>query len=194
MSLQGANLAMLGQMNIASGIDELTVDHGKMMMNNARNLWSEALTGETMMSMHHAGKSPQDDPSMKYTHELAEAQVAVMDLMDQHADMKAHTMPMHHQHIILNHALKMALEGADLIMTGQMNMAPGNDEKSITHGKDMIKNARSLLNETTSGKFMMKMHDEGKEPRMDKGMAFTHKVAEAQLKVIDLLDKMPSTM
>lgn len=106
------------------------------------------------MGMHKAGKSPADDPVMKYTHELAEAQIKVMDLLSQHAGMTAHTMSMHHQHILLNHALEMALEGSDMVMTGQMSMAPGIDDKSISHGKNMMKNARGLWNEAMSGKML----------------------------------------
>jgi hypothetical protein len=194
MAVQGSNLVMLGQMNMVPGIDEVSINHGNMMMKNARGLWNEAMSGEMMMAMHKAGKSPADDPVMKYTHELAETQLKVMDLLSQHAGMTAHTMSMHHQHIMLNHALKMALEGSDLIMTGQMSMAPGIDEKSISHGKSMMKNARGLWNEVMSGKFMMQRHKQGKTPQEHKGMAFTHKLAEAQLKVMNLLEKMPSGM
>jgi hypothetical protein len=42
-----------------------------------------------------------------------------------------------------------------------------------------------------SGKDMMEMHGEGMAPDKHKGMAFTHELAESQLKVMDLLDKMP---
>jgi hypothetical protein len=38
---------------------------------------------------------------------------------------------------------------------------------------------------------MMKMHGEGMSPDKHKGMTFTHELAEAQLKVLELLKKMP---
>jgi len=104
-----------------------------------------------------------------------------------------HSMAMHHQHMMLNHALKMALEGSNLVMLGQMGMAKGVDEVSIDHGKTMMKHARSLYNEIMSGEAMMKMHGEGKSPKDDPAMAYTHELAGAMLKVMDLLDKMPPT-
>ncbi len=53
-----------------------------------------------------------------------------------------HGMTMHHQHAMLNHALSMALEGANMIMLGQMGMAPGVDEVSVKHGEMMMKDGK----------------------------------------------------
>ncbi|KPJ98932.1 MAG: hypothetical protein AMJ60_06685 [Desulfobacterales bacterium SG8_35] len=97
----------------------------------------------------------------------------------------------HHQHIMLNHALMMALEGANSFMLGQMGMAKGIDEVSVEHGRMMLKNARSLFNDIMSGGDMMKMHMDGITPENDTIMNYTHKLAEAQLQVLTLLDEMP---
>jgi hypothetical protein len=104
----------------------------------------------------------------------------------------SHGMSMHHQHTMLNHALKMALEGSNLIMLGQMGMAEGVDAISVDHGKTMVKHARSLYNDVMTGKTMMNMHGEGKSPDKDTAMTYTHKLASAQLKVIDMLKMMPT--
>ena len=192
MALQGSNLVMIGQMNMDPDLDGITIDHGKMMLKNARDMWNETMSGDTMMKMHSSGMSPADDPAMEYTHKLAEAQIKVIDMLDKHAAMKGHTMGLHHQHLLLNHALKMALEGSDMDMTGSMGMAPGVDKGAMNHGSKMVKEARNLWNEVMSGKSMMKMHGEGMSPDKHKGMAFTHELAESQLKVLDLLEKMPS--
>jgi len=192
MALQGSNLVMLGQMEMVPGLDKLTIDHGKMMLKNARTTMNETMSGETMIKMHKKGTSPADDPMMKYTHQLGEAQMKVMDLLDKHAEMKGHSMDVHHQHMLLNHALKMALEGADMGMTGEMGMAPGVDKDSVSHGKKMINDARSFWNEIMSGDYMMEMHGKGMTPDKHGGMKFTHELAEAQLKVMDLLEKMPT--
>jgi hypothetical protein len=131
---------------------------------------------------------------MKYTHELGEAQLKVINLLKKHADMKQHTMSMHHQHILMNHALKMALEGANMTMTSKMGMAPDIDKEAIAHGEMMSKHARDLLNEVLSGDAMMNMHKEGMKPEGHKGMEFTHEMGSAIMKVMSLLDKMPSAM
>ncbi len=189
MALQGSNLVMLGQMGMVPGIDEMTVNHGKMMMKNARSLWTEMIEGKAMMDMHDQGAGMMN-PMMAYTHQLGEAQLKVMDTLDKHAGMSGHTMSVHHQHIMLNHALKMALEGSSQVMIGQMGMAPGIDEASIKHGKAMLKNAKTLYEKTMSGKSMMDMHKKGMTPMSDAGMKFTHKLGEAHLKVINLLESM----
>jgi hypothetical protein len=196
MTLEGSNLIMLGEMGMAGGIDKVSVDHGKMMMKNGKDLWNELMSGETMMKMHSAGTTPEADPMMKYTHQLAEAQLKVIDLLSKMTSMSSegHGMAMHHQHIMLNHALKMALEGSNIIMLGQMGMAKGIDAVSIEHGKHMMKNAESLFNDIMSGEPMMEMHGKGTTPEKDSAMAYTHKLAEAQLKVMKLIKMMPSRM
>jgi hypothetical protein len=196
MTVEGSNLIMLGEMGMAGEIDKESVDHGKMMIKNGRDLWNELMSGETMMKMHSAGTTPSDDPVMKYTHQLAETQLKVIDLLSKMPSMSSegHGMAMHHQHIMLNHALKMALEGSNIIMLGQMGMAKGVDAVSIEHGKDMMKKAESLFNKIMSGETMMEMHGKDMTPEKDSAMAYTHKLAEAQLKVINQLKKMPSLM
>jgi hypothetical protein len=42
-----------------------------------------------------------------------------------------------------------------------------------------------------SGKTMMNMHMDGSTPESDELMKYTHKLAEAQLQVLTLLDDMP---
>jgi hypothetical protein len=192
MVLEGSNILMLGQMEMAKGIDEASIDHGKMMIKNGRSLHNKIMTGETMMKMHGAGASPMDDPGMKDTHELASAQLKVMDLLSKMSGPghEGHGMIMHHQHIMLNHALQMALEGSNMLMLGQMGMAKGLDKTSVDHGKMMMKNGRSLYNEIMTGDAMIKMHGAGTSPKDDQGMSLTHELAGAQLKVMDLLKKM----
>jgi hypothetical protein len=176
MALAGSNLVMLGEMGMAKGVDKISVDHGKMMMKNGRDIWNKLMSGDTMMKMHAGGTTPSDDPMMKYTHQMSEAQLKVMD------------------HEMLNHALKMALEGSNIIMLGQMGMAKGVDEISVEHGKMMMRHANSFFNEIMSGETMTGMHSEGTTPEKDKSMGYTHKLAEAQMKVMNLLKMMPSVM
>ena len=107
-------------------------------------------------------------------------------------DMEAgHDMSSHHQHMMLNHALGMTLEGYNLVMLGNMDMAMGIDESAVDHDNMMVKNGKVMWTETMSGKTMTGMHHEGKDPMKDPAIAYTHKLAEAQLQVLTLLDDMP---
>ena len=191
MILDGYNLVMMADMGMAKGVDESAVQHGNMMIKSGTDMFTETMSGETMMGMHHEGKDPMKDPAMAYTHKLAEAQLIVMDLLGKMPKMGAGTeMTGHHQHIMLNHALQMALEGSNSFMLGQMGMAKGIDEVSVEHGRMMLKNARTLFNEIMSGGEMNKMHMEGTTPEKNEEMNYTHKLAEAQLQVITILDEM----
>jgi hypothetical protein len=194
MALEGSNLVMLGQMGMAKGVDKVSVDHGKMMVKNGRALYDETMTGKTMTGMHSAGTTPTDNPMMEYTHKLASAQLKVFDMLKEMSSTthEGHGMIMHHQHTMLNHALKMALEGSNILMLGQMGMAPGVDAVSVEHGKMMIKHARGLYNDIMTGKTMTDMHGAGTSPEKDTGMAYTHKLASSYLKIIDLLNMMPT--
>jgi hypothetical protein len=132
------------------------------------------------------------DPAMAYTHKLAEKQLIVMDLLSRMPKMGTGAdMTIHHQHILLNHALQMALAGANSYMLGEMGMAKGVDAVAVEHGRMMLKNARTLFNDVMSGGEMVKMHMEGMTPEKNEMMQYTHKLAEAQLQVITLLDEMP---
>jgi hypothetical protein len=181
MTLEGYNMVMLGNMDMAMGIDESAVDHGNMMIKNGKALWTETMSGKKMLGMHHEGKDPTKDPAMAFTHKLGEKQLIVIDLLGKMPKVEAG----------LNHALKMALEGSNSFMLGDMGMAKGVDSISIEHGKMMLKNARALFNDIMSGKTMMNMHMDGSTPESDELMKYTHKLAEAQLQVLTLLDDMP---
>jgi hypothetical protein len=191
MALEGHNLVMLANMGMANEVDKMSVEHGNMMIKNGTELFNEIMSGKTMMGMHEMGKDPMKDPAMAYTHKLAEKQLIVMDLLNKMPKMETGTgMTIHHQHIMLNHALKMALEGSNSIMLGQMDMAKGVDEISIEHGKMMLKNAKNLFNDIMSGEGMMTMHKEGTTPDSNELMKYTHQLAEAELQVLTLLDEM----
>ena len=193
MTLEGYNLVMLAEMDMAKGVDDTSVNHGVMMIKNGKDMWAEIMSGKDMMDMHNGGKDPMKDPAMAYTHKLGEKQLIVIDLLGKMPKMvTGQGMGTHHQHIMLDHALKMALEGANSVMLGDMGMAKGVDEISVEHGRMMLKNARALFNDIMSGKNMMNMHMGGMTPESDAMMKYTHQLAEAQLQVLTLLDDMPA--
>jgi hypothetical protein len=101
------------------------------------------------------------------------------------------SMALHHMHIMINHAVEMAAEGSNLVMIGEMDMAKGVDALSISHGRQMIKHAKSLLEEIMKGDAMGRLHKEGKTPETSKEMAYTHNLAKAAMSYIDLLSRMP---
>jgi polyhydroxyalkanoate synthesis regulator phasin len=192
MTLEGYNLVMLGSMDITTGVDELSVEHGTMMKKNGTAMWNQIMSGSAMQSFHHSGKKPLKDPGMAYTHELGEKQLVIFSLLDEMSSLeKGPGMEMHHQHVMLNQALKMALMGANSIIMGEMGMAKDVDEIAVEHGRMMLKNARALFNDIMSGMTMMNMHKRGMTPESNALMKYTHMLAEAELQVLTILDEMP---
>jgi len=192
MAAEGSDMVMLAEMKMTPSVDTLSLDHGRHMIKSGKEVVERALNGPEMKGLHKAGHG--DDPLMKYTHQLGEAimnVVSILEKMSMEGPMAGDMMTMHHMHIMVNHALAMAAEGSGMAMLGQMGMAKDADKFSIEHGTMMMKDAHALLTEVMGGKAMTEMHEKGM--KMDNAMmAETHKLGEAAAKVIDLLEKMPS--
>lgn len=192
MVTEGSNLAMLAQMKMAPGVDEMTLDHGKKMIKEGKDLITRCLNGPEMTDMM---KKHGKDPLMDYTHQLGEAMLKVTDILENMSmeDMSAAgMMAMHHMHIMINHAMEMAAQGSNLVMLGQMRMAGAVDKLTIDHGKEMLDEGRSMVADMMTSKEMMEMHEKGMSPQESPMMAMTHHLAEAATKVIDLLSNMPA--
>ncbi|MGH8614686.1 MAG: hypothetical protein ACREYF_22330, partial [Gammaproteobacteria bacterium] len=176
---------MLSEMGMAAEFNPTTRAHGQAMLKGGKELIERALSGEEMKGLHE--KAGTEGAVMRQTHELGEAMKAVVNLLEDMrvVEPKPGEMTVHHMHMALNHALAMAAEGSDLIMLGEMGMAPKVDTASVEHGKAMLADARQLWDEVMKGKAMQGMM--GAES--SKGMTQTHELAEAGKKVIDLLEK-----
>lgn len=105
---------------------------------------------------------------------LAVIAIASPAYADKKADAK---MSMHHMHILINHAMQMASEGANLVMIGSMGMAKSLDGQTIKHGKMMIEHADTMIDEVMGGKAMKSLHAGGLEGELGKMMTYTHDLA-----------------
>lgn len=191
MVAEGSNLVMLADMKMAPSLDPMTLEHGRHMITEGKELIQHEMSGQEMKSMHMAGHG--NDPLMKYTHELGNAMmdyVNIVDSMGMKGEMSGDMMTMHHMHILINHAVDMAAEGANLVMLGQMHMAKGVDKGSVEHGKMMLSDADKLLDEVMKSKAMQEMHEKGIKMNNEM-MAYTHKLDGAAKKIVDILSGMP---
>ena len=192
MVAEGSSMAMLAEMKMAPGVDQQTRQHGHHMIKEGKELITRCLNGPEMMAMM---KMHAKDPLMDYTHQLGEAMLKLADILEKMSmeDMSSPgMMEMHHMHVMINHALQMAADGANLIMLGQMGMAGSVDKLSIEHGKEMMNDGKSMVTDMMESKEMKEMHAKGMTPEKSPMMEMSHKQAEAVMKVIDLLSKMPA--
>ena len=97
---------------------------------------------------------------------------------------------LHDMHMIMrfmDHAMCVALEGADFQMLGEMSSAGKLDRESIVHGTIMLKDGRAMINEMLEGKAMRELYKEG---NFDKAlMDDLHELGKKMLEVIDLVEK-----
>jgi hypothetical protein len=193
MVVEGSNLAMLAQMKMAPGLDQMTLQHGQHMIKAGKDLITNCLNGPEMTAMM---KKHGKDPLMDYTHQLGEAMLKVADIVEKMSmeDMSSpDMMAMHHMHIMINHGIAMAAQGANLVMLGNMGMAGAIDKMTVDHGKEMLADGKAMVSDMMGGKEMMEMMKEkGMTVEKSPMMAMTHQHAEAAMKVIDLLSNMPS--
>lgn len=193
MVAQGANTVMISYMKMAPKIDAIGHEHGHHMMNMGKALINQSMSGPEMMDMMKGADA--NTPHMNYSHELGESMLVVVDILEKMikiGSVPSDMMEMHHQHLLINHAMDMAAQGSNMIMLGQMGMAGNVDSSSMEHGRMMLNNANSLLTEVMSGDAMMDMHAKGKTPEGQSDMMATHKLGEAAVKVVHLLSNMPA--
>jgi hypothetical protein len=191
MATEGSNLVMVAGGNRTPALDPAALQHGQEMIGNGRAVIRRSLEGPEMKSIMK-GNLP-DSPGMTYTHELGEAMLAVLDIlekMDMAHMQSPETMNIHHMHILLNHALQMAAQGSNLIMIAQMGMVEDVDSFSLDHGKHMLARARELFNETMKGKVKMEVRGKVLPPGKADAMKMTDNLAEAEWKVMELLSRM----
>ena len=81
MAAEGSNLVMMGQMGMSKEMDRHTVDHGRQMVADGEKLWKDIMSSSAMSQMHMAGMTPQGSASMGATHNLAEKEKKVLDLL-----------------------------------------------------------------------------------------------------------------
>ncbi len=81
MAAEGCNLEMLVETNMAPGIDEQAVEHGKGMIREGKALIKSVLQSKAMTALHEKGAG--ESKEMTYTHKLAEAALAYIDRLEE---------------------------------------------------------------------------------------------------------------
>ncbi|MBI5666325.1 MAG: hypothetical protein HZC49_14735 [Nitrospirae bacterium] len=98
---------------------------------------------------------------------------------------------MHEMHAmmrLMDNALCQALEGANLMMFGQMSGAEKIDKELIERGTAMVKDGKAVLLNTLAGTEMKTMHKEG--GYNEKVMHDLHSLGDRMLHVIEEVEKL----
>lgn len=190
MMTEGTNLVMLAGMQTTPALDRPTIRHGQTMIADGREIVRRALHGPEMRALSEGGAA--SSPLLRYSLELGEAMAAYMKRLEQlDLDRMSSHRTLQRINIILNHALAMASEGANMVMVARMEMAGAVDRFSLEQGERMIAHARHLHRETVEGEAMERLRGLGMTSESSSMMKLTLDLAEAVSRVIELLARMP---
>ncbi len=95
---------------------------------------------------------------------------------------------MHMMMRFMDHALCVALEGADMQMLGQMGMSKKLDKDAIVHGTIMVNDGKAMIKEMLEGRAMRELYKEGNFDKVV--MDDLHKLGEKMLEVIEQVEKL----
>ncbi len=95
---------------------------------------------------------------------------------------------MHMTMRFMNHGLRVALEGADLQMLGQLGMSEKLDREALVHGTIMVNDGKGIIKEMLEGKAMQELYKEGSFDQ--KIMDDLHILGDKMLEVIKQVEKM----
>ncbi|MBI5057385.1 MAG: hypothetical protein HZB61_12295 [Nitrospirae bacterium] len=97
---------------------------------------------------------------------------------------------MHAMMRLMDNALCQALEGANLLMFGQMSGAEKIDKDLIERGTAMVKDGKAVILKTLASTEMKSMHKEG--GYNEKVMHDLHSLGDRMLHVIEEVEKLHS--
>jgi len=81
MAAKGSNLVMLGQMGMAGDIDTISIEEGKGMISEAKEMVARIMKGDTMKNMHLDGVTGTND-MMAHTHHMGDAAMKYIELLE----------------------------------------------------------------------------------------------------------------
>jgi hypothetical protein len=190
MVTEGASLVLVANMKIAPPTDSITAGQGMKMIENGKDLVQMALAGEGMSAMKK--KEMDDDPMMKVTKSLGESilkYVSIVENMGMSGTIES-KIKLHQTHRMINHALDMAAEGANLVMLGNLKLAEVLDKYTVEQGRMMLRDARMTLAGVSDSETMKDMKQADKGSMDDTMMTRTNELSETALKIIDALERM----
>lgn len=85
MAAEGANLVMLGDLKLAEVLDKYTVEHGRMMLRDARTALSGMPDSEAMKELKLAYQGSTDNHTMITTDELLNTALKIVDTLNKMA-------------------------------------------------------------------------------------------------------------
>ena len=97
------------------------------------------------------------------------------------------TVALHHLHSLMNHALRMSLQGANLVILSELAKLRRSDIPPEQHVRVMQEQGKALLQRVSMDEEMKAIHARGADAKL---MRYTHALGEAMQNIVASLEKM----
>ena len=179
---------MLDQMDKGGVFGGVIENRGRTMIEQGERIISETLNGKEIKQLDRKGKG--SDPLLSTVKENADLllkAVAEIRVYLGSTTAEPELSQMHSLYTLINHGMKMATDGANLIMLGRTGEPGGAKDTLQRHGRAMMKDARVLIIRLSDNKAMLKLHSSGITIDKSPAMASLHRSITLALRIIDRL-------
>jgi len=191
MVLEGSSLVILAQMG-KGGVFEGVIDkRGWSMINQGERNISDAVNGEEIKQLIREGKGSDAllAKVKENTTQILEAVAGIRTYLNT-GTKEPQLSQMHSLVTLLNHGMKMATDGANMIMLGRTGEPGGARNTLQRHGRAMMQDSRVLIIRLSDNDTMKELHKEGYTIKRSPAMASIHKSIELSLRIIDRLARL----
>ncbi len=186
MALEGASLVMLDQMGKGGVFGGVLDKRGWAMIDQGESTISKAVSGEEINLLVREGRG--SDPLLSTVKEnAAQLLKAVAEIRTY---LKADTTEpqlsqIHSLFTLFSHGMKMATNGANMIMLGRTGEPSGAKDTLQRHGRRMMKDGRVVIIRLLDNETMHDLHSSGMTTEKSPAMASFHRSIELSLRIID---------
>jgi hypothetical protein len=188
MVVEGTSLVILDQMDKGGVFSGVIDKRGWTMIDQGERIISEAVNGKEFQQLVSERKG--SDPLLATVRENADQLLKAVSEIRTYLGSKTkepELSQMHSLFTLLNHGMKMATDGANLIMLGRTGEPGGAKDTLQRHGRVMMKDARVLIIRLSDNKTMLKLHNSGFTIEKSPAMASLHRSITLSLRIIDRL-------
>lgn len=191
MVIEGSSLVMLDQMGKGGIFGGVIAKRGWTMIDQGQQIISEAMSGDEMSQLTRDGKD--QDPLLSTVKENTAEILKTVDEIRKYLLTEIdepNRSRMHSLFTLLNHGMKMATDGANMIMLGRTGEPGGAKETLQKHGRAMMRDSRVLIIRLSDNKTMKELHQAGYTIDKSPAMASLHNSIKHSLRIIDRLARM----
>lgn len=191
MVLEGSSLVMLDQMDKGGIFGGMIARRGWTMIDQGPRVISEAMSGDEISQLIRDGRG--EDPLLSTVRKNAAEMLKAVDEIKSYLRTKVDEpgrSKIHSLVTLLNHGMKMATDGANMIMLGRTGEPGGARETLQKHGRTMMRDGRVLIIRLSDNDTMKELHQAGYTIKQSPAMASLHSFIERSLRIINQLARM----